>query len=54
MNDIPKEVIKEAFKEWLDDKYAAFGKWTLKSVAYAVFGYLITFLIMHGWNPFKG
>lgn len=35
MSDHEKELLKEAFKEaskeWLDDKYAAFGKWFIWS-----------------------
>jgi hypothetical protein len=28
-----KAATKEALHEWLDDKWAAFGKWTLKGLA---------------------
>ena len=39
---------KEAFKEWLDEKAAEFGKWTLKFLGTAFFGGLIVFLVNHG------
>jgi hypothetical protein len=44
-----KALIKEAFKEWLDEKAAEFGKWTLKYLATALFGVLLYFLVTHGW-----
>jgi len=44
-----KEVVKEAFKEWLDEKAAAFGKWTIKWIATAAFGCVVFFLVTHGW-----
>jgi hypothetical protein len=28
-----KAALKEALKEWLDDRYAAIGKWTLGALA---------------------
>lgn len=43
-----KELIKEALKEWLDEKFAQFGKWTLKSLAAAFFGLVIYFAVSHG------
>ena len=43
-----KDLVKEAFKEWLDEKYAEFGKWALKSVAAMLFGVIIVFLVNHG------
>lgn len=43
-----KEVIKEAFKEWLDEKFAEFGKWTLKSLAAIVFGIIVVYAVNHG------
>lgn len=44
-----KDIVKEAFKEWLDDKAAAFGKWTIKYIATALFGFILFFLVTHGW-----
>lgn len=44
-----KHLIKEAFKEWLDEKFAEFGKWTLKSLAAICFGALVVFLVNHGF-----
>lgn len=44
-----KALIKEAFKEWLDDKASDFGKWTLKWIGSAVFGYLLYWLATHGF-----
>lgn len=29
---ITKDVVKEALKEWLDEKFLAFGKWTFISL----------------------
>lgn len=47
-----KEVVKEALKEWLDDKFLTFGKWSLGSLAAAVL-VLIAYMILtsHGWKP---
>jgi hypothetical protein len=44
-----KELVKEAFKEWLDEKAAEFGKWTIKYLSMALFGATIYWLVMHGW-----
>jgi len=44
-----KAVVKEAFKEWLDEKAAQFGKWTIKFIASAAFGALLYFLVTHGF-----
>lgn len=43
-----KQLVKEAFKEWLDEKYAAFGRWTLKYLGALLFGAVIVFLVNHG------
>lgn len=47
-----KEVIKEALREWLDDKFAQFGRWSLMGLAAAVLA-LIAYMILttHGWRP---
>lgn len=46
-----KEIVKEALKEWLDDKWAAFGKWTAKGIATMAFSALAYwYLSTHGWH----
>ena len=47
-NEEHKQIIKEAFKEWLDEKFSEFGKWTLKSLAAIIFGALVVYLVNHG------
>lgn len=44
-----KALIKEAISEWLESKYAAFGKWTLHGMAAAALAATAYFLISHGW-----
>lgn len=46
--DEKNKIVGEAIDAWLDKKFAAFGKWTLSSVAAAAFGYLVYFLFTHG------
>jgi hypothetical protein len=44
-----KEIVKEAINEWLDAKFAQFGKWSLMSIGaagIAVIGYY--FFTTHG------
>lgn len=46
-----KQALKEAIKEWLDEQFAMFGKWTLMGLAsagIAALGYLI--LTTSGWH----
>ena len=46
-----KEIVKEALKEWLNEQFAAFGKWSfmgLLSLAFAAFTYL--WLAEHGFH----
>lgn len=46
-----KEAIKEALHEWLDAKFAEFGKWTFRGVLAAVlFGGAYLYLVSHGWK----
>lgn len=35
--EVFKEAIREASKEWLNDQFAAFGKWTAAGIAAAAF-----------------
>ena len=46
---ISKEVVKEAFKEWLDEKAAELGKWTLKWFLTVLFGATLYWLFHHGF-----
>lgn len=46
-----KEALKEALKEWLDDKILLFGKWSLTTVASAaVFALAYFILTMNGFH----
>ena len=49
--DTQKEALKEALHEWLDEKFAAFGKWTLAGLMSATFtGLAYLFLTAQGWH----
>lgn len=46
-----KEALKEALKEWMDDKFASFGKWSLATLGAAVFTILLyAILTLNGWK----
>lgn len=46
-----KDALKEALKEWMDEKFASFGKWSLGAIATAALG-LLAYLILttNGWH----
>jgi hypothetical protein len=49
--NLQKQAVKEAIKEWLDEQFAAFGKWSfmaLMSAAFAGLAYLA--LTGAGWH----
>lgn len=49
-NDL-KEVTKEAIKEWLDDRFAQFGRYTATALSAAIFAAFIYFILkMNGWQ----
>lgn len=49
--DEHKAIVKEAISEWLDAKYAQFGKWTLHGILAAAVGWLgYLVLIANGWH----
>jgi len=49
--DAFKQVVKEVLTEWLNDKYAAFGKWSFHGLlAMALAGLVYWFMISNGWH----
>lgn len=49
-----KEALKEALKEWMDEKFAAFGKWSLGAISVAALGLLAYLLLtINGWHLAK-
>lgn len=50
-HDDMKSALKEALKEWLDEKCAEFGRWTLRWLFAASFAALIYFILKtNGWS----
>lgn len=49
--ELMKEALKEAAREWLDEQFAAFGKWTAVGIASATFYGMVKLLIVNGWWP---
>lgn len=48
--DVLKEAIKEGLREWLEDKFAQFGKWTFSGLMAAAFvGLVYLALKGQGW-----
>lgn len=46
-----KEILKEALQEWMDGKFASFGRWSFYTLATLAFGAVIYFiLITNGWK----
>ena len=43
-----KEILKQALQEWLDAKYAEFGKWTMRGLMAAALVGLVMLLTSHG------
>lgn len=48
---LTKEIFKEALKEWLDEKFAEFGRWSLMGLgAAALAGMVALVLYSQGWR----
>ena len=46
-----KAVVKEALTEWLDGKFAQFGRWSFYGIAAAGLAALVYFILVHnGWR----
>jgi hypothetical protein len=49
--DTAKAAVKEALREWLDEKYSTFGKWSIHGLlAMALAGAVYIFMISNGWH----
>lgn len=51
IKQIAKEAYKEVMKEFLDEKFATFGRWAAMSFAALIFAAFIYFILfMNGWQ----
>ncbi len=51
VKEVAKAAAKEAITEFLDDKFAAFGKWSMASIgAMALAALVYVILLMNGWH----
>jgi len=50
-NDAIKQALKEGLHEWLDERFAELGKWTLRGLAAAFLaGVVWLTLVSSGWH----
>ena len=50
-NEAMKDALKEGLREWLDDQFAEFGKWTLRAaIAALLAGVVGLALVSSGWK----
>lgn len=50
--EVQKQAAKEAIKEFMEERFAAFGKFSLNAILAAAFcGLMWLFLGSHGWKP---
>lgn len=46
-----KQVMREALKEWMDERYAEVGRWTVKTVLVAgLFSFIIWYIQARGFK----
>lgn len=46
-----KQALKEGLKEWMNEKYAVFGLYSIRAVGVAALGALIYFILWaNGWH----
>jgi len=47
-----KALLKEALHEWMEEKFASVGKWTMRGILVMAFGMLVYFVFWTGgWTP---
>lgn len=46
-----KDVVKQALKEWLNEQFAAFGRWSMFGILAMAFSAIVyVWLLDHGWH----
>lgn len=46
-----KQAVKEAIREWLDERFSEFGKWSFHGMAAAAVVALVYFILtLNGWH----
>lgn len=45
LHELIKQAQRDGIKEWLDEKYAAFGRWSLMGLSAALFVWLVKFAV---------
>lgn len=49
--EVLKQAVKEAAKEWLDEQFKAFGKWTAAGLSAVAFYAVVKFFVISGYWP---
>lgn len=50
-SDAIKQALKEGLREWLDDQFAEFGKWTMRAALAALLAGIVWLsLVSSGWK----
>ena len=53
-NGAVKDMLKEALREWMDEKFAAFGRWSIYGILASILGGIAwAILVTKGWTPPK-
>lgn len=49
--EVTKQALKEAMKEWMDEKYAEIGRWSVGAIGVLAIGALAYFIMVsQGWR----
>lgn len=50
-DDEMKRIVKEAIREWMDERFTMAGKWSVYGIVVAALGYLaMAILTSNGWH----
>jgi hypothetical protein len=50
-SDESKELLKQALNEWLESKYATFGKFSFHAIMAFLFSAIVYLAFTTGWRP---